>query len=59
MKHLKFIFFLGSNEWCFINYISGYFQYEKGGYTWETVGGHFYAGVTTVLTLSILSFISI
>jgi|TARA_X000000950_G_scaffold289461_1_gene413763 uncharacterized membrane protein len=45
---LKFIFFWAAISGIF-SIISGYFQYEKGGYTWETIDGHFYAGVSTVL----------
>lgn len=45
---IKYIFF-----WSFITGIfsifSGYFQYEKGGYLWETVQFHLVAGISTVL----------
>jgi len=45
---LKFIFFWASISGV-LSIISGYFQYQKGGYLWETVDLHFYAGITTVL----------
>ena len=45
---LKFIFFWASISGV-LSIISGYFQYQKGGYLWDTVGGHFYAGITTVV----------
>ena len=45
---LKFIFFWASMSGV-LSIISGYFQYQKGGYLWDTVGGHFYAGITTVV----------
>ena len=45
---IKYIFF-----WSFITGIfsifSGYFQYEKGGYLWETIQFHLIAGISTVL----------
>ena len=44
---LKFIFFWASISGV-LSIISGYFQYQKGGYLWETVDLHFYAGITTV-----------
>ena len=45
---LKFIFFWAAISGIF-SIISGYFQYEKGGYLWDTIDGHFYAGISTVL----------
>ena len=44
---LKFIFFWAATTGIF-SIISGYFQYEKGGYLWETIDGHLYAGISTV-----------
>jgi len=45
---LKFIFFWAATTGIF-SIISGYFQYEKGGYLWETIDLHLYAGILTVL----------
>ena len=45
---LKFIFFWAAISGVF-SIVSGYFQYQKGGYLWETVDLHFYAGITTVV----------
>jgi uncharacterized membrane protein len=47
-KFLKFILF-----WTiisgFFSLISGYLQYQQEGYLWETVQGHFYFGIFTLL----------
>ena len=47
-KFLKFILF-----WTiisgFFSLISGYLQYQQEGYLWETVQGHFYFGILTLL----------
>ncbi|MDC3132991.1 hypothetical protein OA501_02110, partial [Flavobacteriaceae bacterium] len=45
---LKFIFFWATISGVF-SIISGYFQYLKEGYLWDTVDLHFYAGISTVL----------
>ena len=49
---LQFIFFWASITGIF-SIITGYFQYQKEGYLWETIQGHLIAGILTV----ILSFI--
>lgn len=47
-KFIKFILF-----WTiisgFFSLISGYLQYQQEGYLWETVQGHFYFGILTLL----------
>ena len=45
---LKFIFFWASITGAF-SIISGFFQYQNGGYLWETVQNHFIAGVLTII----------
>ena len=45
---LKFIFFWASITGVF-SIISGFFQYQNGGYLWETVQNHFIAGVLTII----------
>ena len=45
---LKFIFFWASITGIFST-ISGFFQYQNGGYLWETVQNHFIAGVLTII----------
>ena len=45
---LKFIFFWASIT-GFFSIISGFFQYQNGGYLWETVQNHFIAGVLTII----------
>ena len=45
---LKFIFFWGTIS-CLVSIISGYFQYLKEGLLWQSVDGHFYAGIITLL----------
>ena len=45
---LKFIFFWASITGVFST-ISGFFQYQNGGYLWETVQNHFIAGVLTII----------
>ena len=49
---LQFIFFWASITGIF-SIITGYLQYQKEGYLWETIQGHLIAGILTV----ILSFI--
>ena len=49
---LQFIFFWASLSGLF-SIITGYLQYQKEGYSWETIQGHLIAGILTV----ILSFI--
>ncbi|MAM01751.1 MAG: hypothetical protein CMC11_05970 [Flavobacteriaceae bacterium] len=49
---LKFIFFWASITGVF-SIISGFFQYQNGGYLWETIQNHFISGVlTTILSFS-------
>jgi uncharacterized membrane protein len=47
-KILKFILF-----WVLISggfsILSGYFQYQQEGYLWESVQGHFYSGIVTLV----------
>lgn len=45
---LKFIFFWASITGVF-SIISGFFQYQNGGYLWETVQNHFITGVLTII----------
>ena len=45
---LKFVFFWASITGVF-SIISGFFQYQNGGYLWETVQNHFIAGVLTII----------
>ncbi len=49
---LKFIFFWASLT-GFFSIISGFFQYQNGGYLWDTIQNHFISGVlTTILSFS-------
>ena len=47
-KILKFILF-----WVLLSggfsILSGYFQYQQEGYLWESVQGHFYSGIVTLV----------
>jgi len=45
---LQFIFFWASISGLF-SIITGYFQYQKEGYLWETIQGHLIAGILTVI----------
>ena len=45
---LQFIFFWASLSGLF-SIITGYFQYQKEGYLWETIQGHLIAGILTVI----------
>ena len=45
---LQFIFFWASITGIF-SIITGYFQYQKEGYLWETIQGHLIAGILTVI----------
>tara|TARA_A100001011_G_scaffold255416_1_gene263663 strand:+ start:2346 stop:3701 length:1356 start_codon:yes stop_codon:yes gene_type:complete len=45
---LQFIFFWASISGVF-SIITGYFQYQKEGYLWETIQGHLIAGILTVI----------
>tara|TARA_A100000164_G_scaffold125043_1_gene110964 strand:- start:876 stop:2249 length:1374 start_codon:yes stop_codon:yes gene_type:complete len=45
---LKFIFFWATISGI-LSIISGYFQYQKAGYLWDTIDLHLYAGISTVL----------
>lgn len=47
-KVLKFIL-LWTIISCFLSLISGYLQYQQEGYLWETIQGHFYFGILTLL----------
>ena len=44
---LKFIFFWATISGI-LSIISGYFQYQKAGYLWDTIDLHLYAGISTV-----------
>ena len=45
---LQFIFFWASITGIF-SIITGYLQYQKEGYLWETIQGHLIAGILTVI----------
>ncbi len=45
---LKFIFFWATITGI-LSIISGFLQYQNGGYIWETVQNHFLAGILTVV----------
>ena len=45
---LKFIFFWASLSGLFA-LLSGFLQYQKEGYLWDSVQGHFIAGIATVI----------
>ena len=45
---LQFIFFWASLSGLF-SIITGYLQYQKEGYSWETIQGHLIAGILTVI----------
>ena len=45
---LKFIFFWATITGI-LSIVSGYLQYQNGGYLWQTVQNHFLAGILTVI----------
>ena len=45
---LKFIFFWATITGI-LSIVSGYLQYQNGGYLWQTVQNHFFAGILTVI----------
>ena len=47
---LKFIFSWGTIS-CVLSIISGYFQYLQEGLLWQSIDGHFYAGIITLLLI--------